>query len=110
MTSLNEKLRALRDTFAVLDGVTVRHYYRTKQTPPVLLWAETGESGSIEGDNRKAEQTVAGDLDYFTKLEFDPAIDRIQTMLNDAAVSWKLEGVDYEEDTNLIHYHWTWEV
>lgn len=110
MTSLNEKLRAVQTALAALDIPTVRHYYRTDLQPPYLLWAESGEGESYWADNSIAEQVISGDIDYFTRTEFDPSVDAIQEALLSAACAWRLDSVDYEEDTNLIHYHWTFEV
>lgn len=110
MTSLNEKLRAVQAALAALDIPTVRHYYRTDLQPPYLLWAESGEGESYWADNSIAEQVISGDIDYFTRTEFDPSVDAIQEALLSAARAWRLDSVDYEEDTNLIHYHWTFEV
>lgn len=110
MTSLNEKLRAVQAALAELDIPTVRHYYRTDLQPPYLLWAESGEGESFWSCNAMSEQVVSGDVDYFTRTEFDPSVDAIQEALFSAARAWRLDSVDYEEGTNLIHYHWTFEV
>ncbi len=110
MTSLNEKLRAVQTALAALDIPTVRHYYRTDLQPPYLLWAESGEGESYWADNSIAEQVISGDIDYFTRTEFDPSVDAIQEALLSAARACRLDSVDYEEGTNLIHYHWTFEV
>ena len=47
-----------------------------------------------------------------TRTEYDPTLDRIQEILNgfDFPFSWRLESVQYEDDTDLIHYEWTWSV
>lgn len=110
MTSINDKLRAVQAAFAALDIPTVRHYYRTDLNPPYLLWAESGEGESYWADNSIAEQVISGDVDYFTRTEFDPSVDAIQDALISVARAWRLDSVDYEEETNLIHYHWTFEV
>lgn len=110
MTSINDKLRAVQAAFAALDIPTVRHYYRTDLQPPYLLWAESGEGESYWADNSIAEQVISGDVDYFTRTEFDPSVDAIQDALISVARAWRLDSVDYEEDTNLIHYRWTFEV
>lgn len=110
MTSLNEKLRAVQAAFSALDIPTVRHYYRTDLQPPYLLWAESGEGESYWANNSIAEQVISGDVDYFTRTEFDPSVDAIQDALISVARAWRLDSVDYEEETNLIHYRWTFEV
>ena len=77
--------------------------------PPFCVWAEDGENGFNAG-NRKAEQAITGTVDYYTLREYDPAVDNIQTALNSLRIPWQLNSVQYEDETNLIHYEWTWEV
>ena len=57
-------------------------------------------------DNRKQEQQVHGTIDCYTKIEFDPLLDEIQDALNAAGIGWSLLTVQYEDETNLIHYEW----
>lgn len=73
---------------------------------PFLVWAETGEADSFDGDNRKQEQAVDISVDYYTKAEFDAVVDEIQAELNASCNSWRLDAVQFEEDTELIHYTW----
>ena len=77
--------------------------------PPFCVWAEDGENGFNAG-NRKAEQAITGTVDYYTLREYDPAVDDIQTALNALRIPWRLNSVQYEDATNLIHWEWTWEV
>ena len=49
-------------------------------------------------------------MDYYTPQEYDPAVDNIQAALNSLRIPWRLNSVQYEDETNLIHYEWTWEV
>lgn len=88
------------------------HYWRPNMKAPFCVWAEDGEGTSFHSGNMKTEQAVAGSLDYYTKTEFDPVVDAIQALLNttDAGItiSWRLNTVDYEEETNLIHWSWEW--
>jgi len=71
---------------------------------------EDGENNSFHSDNHKQEQKIAGYVDYFTKTEFDTNVDVIQDILNAEPVAWSLRTVDYEDQTNLIHFRWWWEV
>ena len=119
-TTLQSKLEkignALVAGFTVDKTVTVNvyHYWRPKMQAPFVVWAEDGESYErINADNHKAEQAITGYLDYYTKTEYDPKIDTIQDILNGMngfPFSWYLDSVQYEDDTNLIHYQWIWRV
>lgn len=107
MMSITETLNEFYKIFYNLP-CTVTHYTRAKAAPPFLIWAEEGEEESVNSDNHKSEQQITGTVNFYTKTEFDPLIDMIQTILNDNAVGWMLEAVMYEDETALIHYSWRW--
>ena len=104
--TLNDKLKSIRDAFAGA-AENVYHYWRERKMFPCIVWQEDGED-SFGANNQKAEQAVSGTLDYFTKTEFDPTVDEIQHIFGTLGVSWKLNSVQYEDETNLIHYEWAW--
>lgn len=106
---LQIKLKKIGDALANLP-VNVYHYYRPKMNPPFIVWAEDSESSALSGDNHKAEQAVSGWIDFYTKQEYDPTIDVIQDILNGLPIGWRLDAVQYEDDTELIHYTWRFEV
>lgn len=107
MISMQSKLRSFGDS---LRGICpeVWHYNRpTRTKPPFLIWAEDGESDTkISADNHKAEQAIHGYIDYFTLTEFDSAVDAVQDVLDEHGSEWRLNDVQKEEETNLIHYSW----
>lgn len=87
-----------------------KHYYRTVKNPPFLCWSEGGEVESFSSGNHKTEQVIGGSVDFFTLTEYDPLADAIQAKLNALGVAWRLDSTDFEEETNLIHYTWSFEV
>jgi len=91
-------------------GVPIHHYLAAKVADKYIVWAEDGEADSEWADNKKQLQVLTGTIDYFTKMEYDPNISKIQEALNDAEISWKLNSVQYEELTKYIHYEWALEV
>lgn len=103
------KLTDLRDLLLTI-GVDVFHYYATQQSDNYIVWAEDGEADSTNGDNQKTDQVIQGTIDYFTNEEFDPNVEAIQEKLNAAEISWRLNSIQYEEDTGYIHYEWVWEL
>lgn len=107
--TLQEKIKQIGDALAALTP-NVYHYWRPQMEPPFVVWAETGESGAFNADNRKREQAVEGTVDYYTKTEYDPLCDSLQQTLNALGIGWQLDNVQYEPETNLIHYTWSWEV
>ena len=107
--SLQNKLQQIG---TALSGVTTNcyHYWRFKKDYPCIVWAETAEEYSFNSDNHKTIQRIIGTVDLFTHTEFDTLIDTVQTTLDSLQMTWGLESVQYEEETNLIHYQWNWGV
>lgn len=112
MMSLNQKLQKIINALNSVDGLYVRHYKRPrKEEAPFCVWQESDEGDSLHTNNKKTEQIINGTIDYFTQQELDPQIDNIQAALdNIQTCAWRLESVQYEDDTDLIHYEWYFEV
>lgn len=106
---LQNKLRQLGEAFAELTDYCY-HYFRPVKTTPCIIWAESGEADSFHADNHKTEQNITGTVDVFTKTEFDGLLDSVQTALDGLGAAWYLSSVQFEDDTQLIHYEWTWEI
>ena len=92
----------------------VSHYKAMNQTDKYIVWAEDSEGESVEGDDRKINQSIQGTIDYFTKEEFDSNVDKIQEALKDSCISFYLNSVQYESvyegNSDYIHYEWVFEV
>lgn len=86
------------------------HYTAIKKPNKYIVWAEDGQADSVFADGRMVEQAIGGTVDYFTRQEFDPNIALIQQALNNCGVAWRLESVQYEDDTKYIHHEWVFEV
>lgn len=85
------------------------HYWRIKEEAPYCVWQEDGEDNSFHAGNRKTEQQIHGTVDYFTRTEYDPALDAVQSYLETLDdFGWRLLSVQFEDETNLIHYEWEW--
>ena len=110
MTTILSKIDKIRTALCSISGLSVDHYFRPFQNAPYCCWAEdSGEN--LQAENHAAEQKLQGAVDYFTLEEDDPNVDAIQEALNTAEdVGWTLESVQYEDETNLIHYEWRFEV
>lgn len=61
-------------------------------------------------DNKKDVQVLQGSIDYFTKEDVDENVDKIQASLEIMGISFRLNSVQYEEETGYIHFEWIWEV
>lgn len=103
------KLTELRDLLLTVTPDTF-HYEAQGKPDKYIVWAEDGEVSSSEADNHKITQVLGGTIDYYTKTEFDTNFDLIQEKLNSVDISWRLNSVQYENETKYIHYEWTWEL
>lgn len=89
----------------------IYHYFRPQLEAPYIVWQEDSEASSLEADVHKQEQAISGTVDFYTKTEYDPIVDKIQEALNTVETcAWALNSVQYEDETDLIHYEWTWNV
>lgn len=109
--TLQNKLEKIEKALTSIEGLTVFHYLRPNMNAPFCVWQEDGEASSLQGDNHKQEQAISGSIDYFTKEEYDSMTDLIQGALNEIeCCGWELNSVQYEDDTELIHYEWYFRV
>jgi hypothetical protein len=88
----------------------VGHYTAFQKTDQYIVWAEDTQADAVYADGRMQEQAIQGTIDYYTKTENDPNVEKIQTALNDADISFYLNSVQYEDDTRFIHYEWVWSI
>lgn len=108
---ISQKIEKVKNALISIPNLKVYHYWRPRLEAPFCIWAEDGEGYSHHSNNKKEEQVISGTIDYFTKEEYDTMLDLIQEALNNAEdVAWELLSVQYEDETNLIHYEWSFEV
>lgn len=88
----------------------VWHYEAPKQDDRYIVWAEDDGDNVLGADNAIRQQAIQGTVDYYTKSEDDPDVDRIETALRTAKIAHYLNSVQYEDETKLIHYEWVFEV
>lgn len=101
-------LSRVADALTSIEGLRVYHYWRPRLDAPFCIWAEDGEASALSAGNRKREQAISGTVDYFTRTEYDPKVDAIQEALNGVeGLGWALNSVQYEDETNLIHFEWS---
>ena len=103
------KLSEIRDVLLTV-GVPVFHYFGKTKEDKYIVWAEDNESGSLKADDEVIEQEIQGTIDYFTREEFDENVLKIQQALNSANIPFRLNSVQHEDDTNFVHFEWTFEV
>ena len=113
MTSTIDKIRKIRDALTGIETAAKIYHYRKPtddQTDRYIVWQEDGGQ-YFSANNRGSELSITGTVDLYTKQEYDQLVDQIPKALNDSAhASIELNAVDYDDETNLIHYEWTFSV
>ena len=104
-----KKIFRVRDALLKVTD-NVGHYEALDKKDKYIVWAEDSESDSVEADGIKKEQTIQGTIDYFTKTDGDENVNKIQNELINARINFRLSSVQYEEETQFIHFEWIWEV
>lgn len=105
MTCLNRVKDAL-----LTVSKNVGHYQALKAAIPYIVWAEDGQSDAVWANDRMLGQTIQGTIDLYTRAENDPLFQAVQKALNAAEISFRLNSVQYEDDTGYIHFEWVFEV
>lgn len=91
----------------VTDAIRHSEYMESDR---YFVWQEDGENNLTAGGIRK-ERAVTGTTDLFTKQEFDPWKEELEKAFDASPyVCWKLNSVQFEEETGFYHYEWRWEV
>jgi hypothetical protein len=94
----------------VAIGIPVYHHKAKGAKGNYIVWQEESEGGSGHADNKKTTEVMEGTIDYFTKDEYDPMVDKIKSALNGADMAYRLNSIQHEDDTGYTHYEWVWEV
>ena len=96
----------MMEKMLTIQGIKLYHYRKDDTTKaPYVVWAEHG--GDIFGaDNRRGEMTIEGTIDIYSKSEFDPLFDDVPNVL-DGVANCRLNSVQYEDETKLIHYEYS---
>lgn len=110
---MQDKLKIIQEILLTVTD-KVYHYEAMHISDKYIVWAEDSEGESLEADNYKAEQSIQGTIDYFTKEEFDENVDKIQEVLKASCISFYLNSVQYESrddyGAGYIHYEFVFEV
>lgn len=110
MKSLNSKLKEFAELLRYTSANEIYHYDATgDKGDRYIVWQEEGESDSLFLDNQHDEIVLKGSLDIYTKVEFDDLVDEVIDLFHKNTVSFNLISVDYETNSNYIHYSFDWE-
>jgi hypothetical protein len=103
-------LKDVRDLYKSVLPEHSHHYTADGETGNYIVWSEDTQANSIYAEDKMDDRALQGTTDYFTKIEYDPMVNQIETAMNNSDMSWKLNSIQFEKDTGYIHYEWVWEV
>lgn len=101
-------LEQVRDVFASVLPDATFHYFAQAKPDKYIVWAEERQADSVHADNQMQIQVKEGTVDLFTKEEYDPTFEAIQSAMNQADMNWYWNSTQYEEDSGYIHHEWVW--
>ena len=81
---------------------------RNNQSVPYIVYSVDGEN-VLKAGNFRAETVLEGTIDLYVKNTSDSLVSQIPDALDMHQISFYLNSVQYEDDTNLIHYEWVWQ-
>lgn len=76
--------------------------------PPYGVISLEGQEDSDAGDDRITHQAIRGSIDLFVADKLAPEPKTVQDAIN-GVVPWRLNSVQFEDDTGLIHWEWIFE-
>jgi len=101
----NALIMALRNT-----GIPFAEYgWDRSPAAPYGVISIEGQGDSVAGDGYILHQSLRGSIDLFVKSPDTMWMPMVQDAIN-GLVAWRLNSVQREQDTNLIHYEWIFEM
>lgn len=92
-------------------AVTEKVYHsEADKSDRYFVWQEDGANDLLAGGIH-VEKAVTGTTDLFTKNEFDEWKEQLEAAFDASPyIYWRLNSIQYEEETGFYHYEWSWEV
>lgn len=79
---------------------------RAPQTGNYMTVGLDGQQTALWGDDGLLQQAPEGSVHLFCRTNDRSDMLKVQTVLNQSGAAWRLEMVDYEKSTRLLHYQW----
>ena len=73
------------------------------------VYAEDDEL-ALYANNGQVERILQGTIDYYTRDDTGGPKATIETQLDAAGIMYRIESIEFEQDTGFIHYEWIFEV
>lgn len=91
------------------EGIPAAHYGWSKERLPsgnYVVYAEDS-ANDFMADEIHGERATEGTVDLFTRNYAQDAAAPVEAVLESLpGVAWRLNSVQFEEDTRYVHYEW----
>lgn len=79
--------------------------------PQTEAWGVVSIDGGfgLAGDDTHAEDALEGTIDLFTRRLDASHFTTVKSCLQGLDFCYRLNSVQYEQDTRLLHYEWVWQ-
>lgn len=84
----------------------ISHFYSKSEVFPYIVWKENSEGSEVAADNKKIQYSLNYSVDLYLKKPDADLIRRLENAFNTFRVSFQLTNVEYNEETEIIHYHY----
>lgn len=101
-------LTTLIELLAALTPRCFEYFAAPNTKAPYIVWG-VNDTNDFEADGKHTNRASVGSIDLFTKSSGDALIEKIEAALEEADVAWDVESIQYEDETGLIHYEWSFE-
>lgn len=90
-----------------LDATNLRFKHFAWSPAPASEYGTYQEDGAadLEMNDLHLEKGITGTIDYFTRKDDGSVQETIENAL-EGVCAWRLNSIQYEDDTGLIHYEW----
>lgn len=100
------------DLLHELDTTGIRFAAFAWAAPPQTeAWGVLSIDGGFDlaGDDGHAEDALEGTIDLFTRRLGSADFSAVDGCLKKLDICYRLNSVQYERDTRLLHYEWVWQ-
>lgn len=103
-------IRLIEDLITALRAVGIpitKYAWDIRPDTDNIIVSHSSVTSSVYGDDRMIEQAPHGYIDLFSVTDKKDYAMQIQQILNGLeGIAWRLNVVDYEESTRLMHWQW----
>lgn len=90
----------------LLATENVSHFFSKCIDFPYIVWRENSEGSEVAADNKKIQYSLNYSVDVYLKKPNTSLIKNLETGFNDSHISFQLTDVEYDNDTEVINYHY----